>query len=377
LNKIVERDAYPLPLQKDLLALLAKKPFISVMDATSFFYQWRVWPPDCRYLTVASHRGQETLTVAPMGYCNSVAYVQRQMDIELESHKAYARIYVDDLFIFSDSLDDHIVHINAVLDRLAKLRITLNPNKSYIGFPTVKLLGQKVNALGLAAAQDKLDAIASLDFPRTLKDLEIYLGLTGWLRRYVPNYSEVIKPLQERKTLLNGRGPATGNARRRYASKTDLENPTQAELDAFERLQSVFRKPSFLSHYDKSRQLYVDLDGSKRRGIGAMVYHSKVEPGNPAQPPPRNSIEPIMFLSRQLNKAEQNYWPTELEVAGLVWVLRKISHTVQSSKKPPIFFTDHSATVSIAKQTSLSTSSTEKLNLRLVRASPRQNPPMG
>jgi hypothetical protein len=118
-----------------------------------------------------------------MGYCNSVAYVQRQMDIELEPYKAYARIYVDDLFIFSDSLSDHVTHLNAVMSRLAKLRITLNPVKSYIGFPTVKLLGQKVNALGLAAAQDKLDAIASLEFPRTLKDLEIYLGLTGWLPR--------------------------------------------------------------------------------------------------------------------------------------------------------------------------------------------------
>jgi hypothetical protein len=369
LNRIVEKDAYPLPLQEDLLALLAKKPFISVMDATSFFYQWRVWPPDCRYLTVASHRGQETLTVAPMGYCNSVAYVQRQMDIELEPHKAYARIYVDDLFIFSDSLSDHVDHLNAVMSRLAKLRITLNPLKSYIGFPTVKLLGQKVNALGLAAAQDKLDAIASLEFPRTLKDLEIYLGLTGWLRRYVPNYSEVIKPLQERiaSTGISRGGSAT--IQQGLASRTDLENPTQAELDAFEKLQAVFRKPSFLSHFDKSRQLYVDLDGSKRRGIGAMVYHSKVEPGNAAQPPPRNLIEPIMFLSRHLNKAEQNYWPTELELAGLVWVLRKISHVVQSAEKPPIFFTDHSATVSIAKQTSLSTSSTEKLNLRLVRAS--------
>ena len=81
-------------------------------------------------------------------------------------------------------------------------------------------------------------------------------------------------------------------------------------------------------------------------------------------------MQPIMFLSRNINTAERNYWPTELEVAGIVWVIKKIRHMVDSTKKSPtIIYTNHSAAIPISRQTSLSTSSTNKLNLRLVRAS--------
>lgn len=71
--------------------------------------------------------------------------------------------------------------------------------------------------------------------------------------------------------------------------------------------------------------------------------------------PPRTAIQPIMFLSRFLADAERNYWPTELEIAGFVWVVKK---------------TDHSAIVDIVKQRSIvSTTSTMQMNLSLVRAS--------
>ena len=85
--------------------------------------------------------------------------------------------------------------------------------------------------------------------------------------------------------------------------------------------------------------------------------------------PARNDVEPILFLSRVINGAESRYWPTELELAGIVWVVRKIRHMIESSANPTIIFTDHGAALGIAKQTSLTTSSTDKMNLRLVRAS--------
>ena len=86
--------------------------------------------------------------------------------------------------------------------------------------------------------------------------------------------------------------------------------------------------------------------------------------------PAQADIEPIMFLSRCLNSTEKNYWPTELEIAGIVWVVRKIRHMIESTECPPtIIYTDHSAAIPISRQTSMTTSSTDKLNLRLVRAS--------
>lgn len=75
LNKIAMPDAYPVPLQAEILALLRNALYISTVDAASFFYQWWV-RQDYRYrLTVASHRGQETFKVPVIGFRNSPAYV--------------------------------------------------------------------------------------------------------------------------------------------------------------------------------------------------------------------------------------------------------------------------------------------------------------
>lgn len=76
-----------------------------------------------------------------------------------------------------------------------------------------------------------------------------------------------------------------------------------------------------------------------------------------------------MFLSKCLNGAEKKYWPTELEVAGVVWVVKKTRHLIELLLKPPVvIYTDYSVAVPISKQTSLKTISIDKLNLRLVRA---------
>lgn len=253
---------------------------------------------------------------------------------------------------------------------LNQRNIRLAPSKSFIGYPSLRLLGQKVDALGLSIAEEKLAAISQLEFPTTLKNLETYLGMTGYLRQFAPYYAQIAEPLQKRKTLLvrTLRKGIEGNARKMEAGRTGLTGVTPAELDAFHQLQSIFSHPTMLTHHDPKRRLYVDLDASKARGFGAVIYHCENE--DQATDPPRStSVEPILFLSKLLNDAERNYWPTELEVAGLVWVIKKIRHMVESSEHHTIIYTDHAATLGIMKQTSLNTTSTEKLNLRLVKAS--------
>ena len=105
--------------------------------------------------------------------------------------------------------------------------------------------------------------------------------------------------------------------------KTLLDNPTTLELEAFETLQSEFKKPMFLTHFTRDRRLYVELDSSKESGHGAVVYHVRRDYTHEdlTKPPPRATIEPVLFLSRRLTAAERNYWPTELEVSCMVWVI--------------------------------------------------------
>ena len=176
------------------------------------------------------------------------------------------------------------------------------------------MLGQKINGPGLTSATEKIAAISKWQFPRNLKLLKLYLGFTNWLRNYIPYYAQKIEPLQKRKTLLLQASPVTkGQARRNYSTKTVLDQPSEAEQTAFKTIQSEFQRHTFLTYFDPTRQLYIDIDASKERDFGAMVYNVKT--GDRARPA---AIDPILFLSKCLTPAEANYWPTELEMAGVV-----------------------------------------------------------
>ncbi|KAI0996230.1 hypothetical protein K3495_g11949, partial [Podosphaera aphanis] len=366
LNQITLPDAYPIPTQADIIAAVTGRSFISTVDCASFFYQWKVKPEHQNRFTVSSHRGQETFNCAVMGFRNSPAYVQRIIDTILRNERDFARSYIDDIVIFSKTFDDHMNHLKAVFQKLKAHRIHLSPKKCFLSYPSVALLGQKVDALGLSSATDKLEAIRNLRFPRTLKQLEYYLGLTSWLRQYIHNYAQISAPLQSRKVRLNAELKAmntTGTNRKRKVAKTAILDVTPDELNSFQGLQKAFQNPAMLVHFNPEQRLYADLDASGK-GMGAMVYHSTKDP------PSIKSVKPILFLSRLLKAEEKNYWPTELEVACCCWVISKIRHLMETSRFPTVIYTDHSSTVQIATQTSMTTTtSLVRLNLRHQRSS--------
>ncbi|KAF9250467.1 hypothetical protein DTO013E5_5507 [Penicillium roqueforti] len=149
LNKEVVRDIYPIPTMDDILLLTQGKKFITVLDASKFFYQWRVRREHRGRICVVSHRGQEKFHVAIMGFCNSVPYVQRQMDLLLKEFVEFCRAYLDDLVTASDTFDEHVEHLTLVLDVLEKHGVALEPKKAYVAFPEVSLLGQRVDGQGV------------------------------------------------------------------------------------------------------------------------------------------------------------------------------------------------------------------------------------
>lgn len=85
-------------------------------------------------------------------------------------------------------------------------------------------------------------------------------------------------------------------------------------------------------YYDPTKILFIDLDASKRYGFAGMIYHIKDDNLNGKD----TDIEPIMFLSRGSNDAERNYWPTELEIAGIAWIVKKIRYMIEANQRPPV-----------------------------------------
>jgi hypothetical protein len=168
LNKITVPDSYQIPLQSDLFSRLLGCQYITTVDCLSFFYQWGVKPEDRHKFTINTHRGQESFRVAVMGYCNSVQYVQRQLDNLLRPCRDFARAYIDDIVIFSKTLDDHVRHLHHVFSLLDTKKISVSPKKSFLGYPSTTLLGRRVDGLGLGTDAEKMEAVLNIRYPETL-----------------------------------------------------------------------------------------------------------------------------------------------------------------------------------------------------------------
>ena len=132
---------------------------------------------------------------------NSVPYAQRQMDMQLKEFAEFCKVYLDDIAVASVSFEEHLLHLDLLFSTLNRLNINPNPAKSYIGYPSVQLLGLRVDALGMTTPEEKTKAITNIKFPTTLADVERCLGLTGSLRHYIHNYTTKAEPLEDRKFM--------------------------------------------------------------------------------------------------------------------------------------------------------------------------------
>ncbi|KZZ88636.1 hypothetical protein AAP_04734 [Ascosphaera apis ARSEF 7405] len=212
-------------------------------------------------------------------------------------------------------------------------------------------------------------SLRAWSFPKTHKEPEIYLGAVGHLRQFIPNYAQIAEPLEKYKTLLLKDSPSLGGPKRKnYSIKRGLSEATQAEKDAFLKLQSILSKGLFLYHQDPKRPLFINVDASKEYGFGAVVYHAREDwagfrTGDYSVPPPRSKLLPILFLSRQLQGGEVRFHPTDMELACIVWVLRKIKVHVEVSPRT-VFYTDHVSNTYIAHQ-SVQQASMGGYNMRL------------
>jgi hypothetical protein len=379
LNAAVWKDPYPMPRQEDILQAMKGCHWLTTLDLTAAFMQRALHKDSQHLVTVVTHRGLEYFKVAPFGFTNSPAHMQRFMDGKLRSLRKSVRCYIDDIVIFSRTFEDHLMHLTAVLQILNDAGLYLSPKKCHLAYHSVKLLGRMVDRLGLSTLRERAEAVQKLQFPKTLHQLESFIGAANYNRSHVPYYAALIAPLEELKRELLRESPKKGPQRKRFTTKCSLDNPTKAQILSFEGVKNALSGPNTLIHFDNTIPLIIRMDASKERGYGAMItqipvwsYPEDRKAGTVLDPTAEqydHTLErPICFLSKRLNRHEMNYWPTELEVAGLVWTVRKVRHLVDDASQV-VVFTDHQATRDIAKQTNFRHSTPHKQNLRLVRAS--------
>ena len=366
LNAVFQSDAYSLSLQSDIIQAVQRCKFIFVIDCANFFYQWRVHSKDRHKFTIVSHREQKTFKMTVMRYKNSSVYVQKQIDRILKSFD-FARVYVNDIVVFSKIMNEHFEHLRVVFRILKNNNISINFKKAFFEYSSITLLDQYVTFFELFTDESKLQAISNLKFFSTLSQLKTYLELTNWFRQYIEKFVAISKSLQMRKTQLLQKALKFENVRKSYSFKTKFIK-FSSEIEAFKNIQKSLFISTYLIHFDNKRQLYIDLDFSKEMSIDEVIYHV-TDNEDSLNYFFKKSIQSIMFLNRLLNSIEIKYWLTELKLADLIWVFKKIRHLINFAIKSTIIYMNHEAFLTIVKQISLSTFSTDKLNLRLVRAS--------
>ena len=265
-------DAYFMSLQSNIIEIVVECQFITMIDCSCFFYQWRVHFANRYKLTIITHRDQETFNVTIMKFRNSFFYVQRQINRDFRAYQQYARVYIDDIVIFSKTQSEHIVHLRNIFRILSTNNIVINLKKIYIDYSSITLLKEQVIFLDLFTDVQKMKTIANLDFLKTLEQLKIYLDLTEWFRKYVSNYVRRFEFLQNRKIQLLKSASKASNVRKFYFSKTKIHDSFIDEIASFKYLQDCLSTSRYFVHYDFNRQLYIDLNLNKE-DIDAMIYH--------------------------------------------------------------------------------------------------------
>lgn len=364
LNKRIISNIYLMSLQTNIIAAMIETKFISTFDATIFFYQFKVCKQNRHKFTMISHRDQKFFNVTFMKFCESFAYAQRKIDIILKNHETYAKIYINDIVVFSNTLNEHLMHLRQIFTLFAEHEIKLNSIKIFLKYFSMTLLNQKINDLDFITTIEKIAAIMKWKFSHNLKMLKSYFEFTNWFRDYISYYAQKIKSLQKRKIILLRFSSTFKNRfKKNFFMKTLLQS-FQKELRAFQIIQTKFRKFTFLIHFDATRQLFIDVDVVKKRSFEAMIYHIKKK--NKAK---FIVIDSIFFLSKCLSSIETRYWSIELKIAKLIWMTRKTHHMIKKFRSRTIVWTNHNAIINITQQTKLSSFNVDKLNLRLIRAS--------
>lgn len=134
LNSVTKLDQFPLPRIDNLLDQLGKSRYFTTLDLASGFWQIRVDKPSREKTAFITHRGLFEFCIMPFGLTNAPAVFQRLMqraDLKTDGGKEFASVYVDDVLVFSETLEVHLEHLRSVLQRLQKAGLKLKPTKCH------------------------------------------------------------------------------------------------------------------------------------------------------------------------------------------------------------------------------------------------------
>jgi hypothetical protein len=230
LNSRTVRDQYNTPKIEETLHSLSGAAWFSCLDLKSGYYQIEMEEEDKQKTAFWCPLGFYEFNRMPQGICNAPATFQRLME-KCIGDMAFTDVivYLDDLLIFSQTLEEHEQKLERVLSRLEEYGLKLNPEKCHFVQPSVKCLGHVISARGVETDPDKIEAIKSWPRPQNVREMKSFLGFACYYRRFIQDYSKIAKPLTD---LMKHYEPIRkkGRGRTKPSSKstktTDAKRPS-------------------------------------------------------------------------------------------------------------------------------------------------------
>ena len=197
LNAVSTMDAYPMPRVDELIDRLGDAKFITTLDLSRGYWQVPVREADQPKTAFTTPYGLFQFRVMPFGLQGAPATFQRMMDIIVDDARDYAAAYLDDVVIHSRSWEDHLRHVSDILHRLQTAGLTVKPKKCQFGMSYCTYLGHVVGNGEIRPETLKVQAVKDYPLPKTKKQVRAFLGLTGYYRRFLPNYADTSAPLTD------------------------------------------------------------------------------------------------------------------------------------------------------------------------------------
>jgi hypothetical protein len=289
LNSVTKADKYPLPRIEELLHLAKQTLYMTTIDLKSGYWQISVRESDRDKTCFTSPFGTFRFKRMPFGLKNSGATFQRLIDRFRNGLNDIAILaYLDDLIIVWPSFQKHISDLKQVFERLKHFGLRANRSKCCFARESINYLGHVITKDGIRVNPLKVEAIVKMIPPNNVKKLKSFIQMCSWFRRFVPDFSDVARPLTD---LLK---------------KNATWNWSTRQQAAFDDLKKFLTTAPVLRQADETLPFKIRTDASNY-ALGAVLLQGE----GPEE-------KPIEYASRLLTPSERNYDTTQREALAVV-----------------------------------------------------------